>query len=98
MCLLVPACAAVLLAQADDPIDAIVAAHMKAQRIPGVAVAIVRRGEVVASKGYGLANVEHEVPVTDDTIFQSGSRRQAVHGGGGHAAGRGRQAGARPIR
>ena len=65
MCLLVPACAAVLLAQAGDPIDAIVAAQMAAQRIPGVAVAVVRRGEVVAAQGYGLANVEHEVPVTD---------------------------------
>ena len=50
MCLLVPACAAVLLAQARDPIDAIVAAHMKA-----------RRGDVVASKGHGLANLGHVV-------------------------------------
>ncbi len=71
--LVVPACAALLLAQVPDPVDAIVAAQMRAQRIPGVAVAVVRRGEVVKAKGYGFANVEHEVPVTDRTIFQSGS-------------------------
>jgi N-acyl-D-aspartate/D-glutamate deacylase/CubicO group peptidase (beta-lactamase class C family) len=27
----------------------------------------------VKSQGYGLANIEHSVPVTDETIFQSGS-------------------------
>src|SRR5687767_2883255 len=71
--LLVPAGAVLLLAQAADPVDAIVAAQMKAQRIPGVAVAVVRRGDVVKAKGYGFANLEHQIPVTDRTIFQSGS-------------------------
>ena len=46
---------------------------MAAQRIPGVAVAVVRNGEVIKAQGYGLANVEHDVPVTAETIFQSGS-------------------------
>jgi len=54
-------------------VDAAVLAEMARQRVPGVAVGVVRGGVVVVSKGYGLANVEHEVPVTDDTIFQSGS-------------------------
>ena len=43
------------------------------QRIPGVAVAIVQKGKVVKSQGYGYANVEHAVPVTAETMFQSGS-------------------------
>jgi N-acyl-D-aspartate/D-glutamate deacylase/CubicO group peptidase (beta-lactamase class C family) len=63
----------VLLAQGADPVDVIVATQMKAQRIPGVAVAVVRRGDVLKAKGYGLANIEHGVAVTDETIFQSGS-------------------------
>ena len=46
---------------------------MARQKVPGVAVAIVRKGQPVVAKGYGLANVEHNVPVTPDTIFQSGS-------------------------
>lgn len=54
-------------------IDAVVAAEMKKQRVPGVAVAVVHKGEVVAAKGYGEANVEHRVPTTAETIFQSGS-------------------------
>jgi CubicO group peptidase (beta-lactamase class C family) len=54
-------------------VDALIHAEMERQHIPGVAVAIVRAGTVVKAQGYGLANVEHQVPVTPDTIFQSGS-------------------------
>src|SRR5688500_1638251 len=54
-------------------VDAYVAAEMARQKIPGLAVAIVRKGVPVKLEGYGLANVEHDVPVTPDTIFQSGS-------------------------
>ncbi|MEY2881476.1 MAG: hypothetical protein RLZZ15_3856 [Verrucomicrobiota bacterium] len=54
-------------------VDAFIGAEMARQKIPGVAVAIVQGREVRLAKGYGLANVEHQVPVTVDTIFQSGS-------------------------
>ena len=74
------ACAALLLpltflgsAPHTDAVDAIVRAEMEARKIPGVAVAVVRGGEPIKAQGYGLANVEHDVPVTDRTIFQSGS-------------------------
>jgi CubicO group peptidase (beta-lactamase class C family) len=56
-----------------SPIDAIVVEEMARQRIPGMAVAVVRRGEVVRAAGFGLANVEHSVPVTTSTVFQTGS-------------------------
>jgi CubicO group peptidase (beta-lactamase class C family) len=46
---------------------------MKAQQIPGVSLAVIKNGEIVLAKGYGLANVEHQVPVKPETIFQSGS-------------------------
>ncbi len=62
-----------LHARQNDVIDAIVRDEMTAQRIPGMAVALIRGGTVVSAKGYGLANVEHNAPVTDETIFQSGS-------------------------
>ena len=56
-----------------DRIDAFVRAEMARQKVPGVAIAIVNKGSVFAAKGYGLANVEHHVPVGPGTIFQSGS-------------------------
>ena len=70
-------------------IDAFVAAEMALQKIPGVAVAVVRKGAQIRAQGYGKANVEHDVPVTPDTIFQSGSIGKQFHGGSGHAARRG---------
>jgi CubicO group peptidase (beta-lactamase class C family) len=60
-------------AAGPDPIDAFVEAERERQRIPGVAVAIVRGAEVVKAQGYGLANLEHQVPVKPETVFQSGS-------------------------
>jgi N-acyl-D-amino-acid deacylase len=56
----------------QDTIDAFIRAEMKRQGIPGVAVAVIHKG-TVSAQGYGYANVEHMVPVTDATIFQSGS-------------------------
>jgi len=56
-----------------DEVERIVRDEMARQQVPGVAVAVVRGGTVVSAAGYGLANVEHDVPVTSATIFQSGS-------------------------
>jgi CubicO group peptidase (beta-lactamase class C family) len=53
--------------------ETVVRAEMRVERIPGVAIAIVDHGKVVLAKGYGYANLEHSVPVTVDTVFQSGS-------------------------
>ena len=54
-------------------VDEYVRSEMQAQQIPGVALAVVKDGKVVLARGYGLANVEHQVPVKPETIFQSGS-------------------------
>ena len=54
-------------------IDRFVSGEMSRQKIPGMAVAVVKNGEAVVAKGYGFANLEHQVPVTTHSIFQSGS-------------------------
>jgi CubicO group peptidase (beta-lactamase class C family) len=46
---------------------------MQREKVPGVAIGIVSHGTVIASKGYGIANVELGVPVSEATLFQSGS-------------------------
>ena len=56
-----------------DRIDAYVRDQMASQHIPGIAIAVVRKGTIVLAKGYGLANVEHQVAVKPETVFQSGS-------------------------
>ena len=54
-------------------IDSFVTAEMGRERIPGLAVGIYSRGQILLAKGYGLANVELNVPAKAETIFQSGS-------------------------
>ena len=63
------------LAQNDNlaSIDRFVAGEMQARKIPGVAVAVLRDGKVDVLKTYGFANLEHQVPVKPETVFQSGS-------------------------
>ena len=40
---------------------------------PGAAVLIVDAGRVVHAKGYGMANLEHGVPIRPDTVFDIAS-------------------------
>lgn len=40
---------------------------------PGVIVAISENGKIVHARGYGMANLDHAVPLTPDTISESGS-------------------------
>jgi len=62
-----------LSASQSDKVDDFVKAEMRRQKIPGLSIAVVNNGEIKKAKGYGLANVELNVPATTDTIFQSGS-------------------------
>jgi CubicO group peptidase (beta-lactamase class C family) len=54
-------------------IDRFVAAEMGREHVPGLAIGIYSRGQILLAKGYGLANVELNVAVKPETVFQSGS-------------------------
>ncbi|MBF8247904.1 MAG: penicillin-binding protein [Bacteroidetes bacterium] len=56
-----------------DRVDSCVNAQMSNRHIPGLALAVIRDGIPVKVKGYGFANIELGVPVSPQTIFQSGS-------------------------
>jgi len=47
--------------------------EMRTTNTPGAAIAVVRDGTIVWSKGIGYANVETEQPVTSDMLFRLGS-------------------------
>lgn len=51
-------------------VDAYVRGQMDRLQVPGLSLAVVKDGQVVYSRGYGLANVELKVPVGPDTVFQ----------------------------
>jgi len=52
-------------------IDAIFA-QWDTQNTPGIAVGILNDGKIVHAKGYGLANLEHQIPINKETKFHIG--------------------------
>jgi len=56
-----------------DAVDDFLQSQMKRHGIPGISLAICRDGQVVRAMGYGLANVELDVPTKPETVFQTGS-------------------------
>jgi len=53
-------------------VDKVFAAYDKADS-PGCALAVYRGGEIAYTRGYGLASLEHRVPITPQTVFDIGS-------------------------
>lgn len=56
-----------------DAVDSYVQSELQRQHIPGLSLLVAYDGTIVRAQGYGLANVELQVSVKPETIFQSGS-------------------------
>ena len=71
--------AAPVLAQQGPPadLDDYVARSMKTFEVPGMAVAIVKDGKVIVSKGYGVRKLGEATPVDENTLFGIGSNTKA---------------------
>ena len=61
------------LTVARDSVDRLVVAEMARTHVPGVSIAVMRAGRVVKTQGYGMADLENEIPVTPQTVFKIGS-------------------------
>lgn len=56
-----------------DAIDDYVSERMRELRLPGLALAVVRDGQVLITRSYGSADLEMNAPVTAETVFELGS-------------------------
>ncbi len=72
--MLVPGC------HGQESFDSLVRGQMEKQRIPGMAVVVVRGGTVVKEGAYGRADVELDVPLTVSTVFQIASTTKIFTG------------------
>ena len=62
----------VLLAQNPNPspeLDAYILDEMDYENLPGMSTLIVKGGEIVWVESYGMADIENDVPVSDNTAF-----------------------------
>lgn len=55
-----------------------IAERMKHYGVPGLSIAVIRDSKIEWAKGYGLADVEGNKPVTPSTLFQAGSISKPV--------------------
>jgi len=58
-------------------LDSYIEKTMKDWKIPGLAIVVVKDGEVVYKKGFGYRDVEKKLEVTPDTLFAIGSTTKA---------------------
>lgn len=56
-----------------DKVDDFIKAEMQKQRIPGMSLAVVKEGKIIKAQGYGLANVEHNIPAKPETVYKIAS-------------------------
>ncbi|MCR9172102.1 MAG: serine hydrolase [bacterium] len=71
-------CTSITFAQVDPAyIDSVVNASLESVEQAGIAVAVVQDGEVIHSKGYGLASLETGAKVDENTLFSIASNSKA---------------------
>ncbi|MCT1402032.1 serine hydrolase [Paenibacillus sp. p3-SID867] len=58
-------------------IHAYIEEQMKAWKVPGLSVAVVKNQEIVMMEGYGYRNIDKSLPVTSETLFAIGSSTKA---------------------
>ncbi len=68
-----PAPPATLASLSVADLDAFIAATVAAQRAIGVTVGVMREGQVIFAKGYGVARLDNQMPVATETLFGIGS-------------------------
>lgn len=61
-----------------ENIDEVIQTRMAASNIPGLTASIVKNDVVVWSGSYGLADIEKNIPVTDETQFMTASLSKTI--------------------
>lgn len=56
-----------------EKIEHLITAYMSAHGIPGLSIAVVVDGKPAWSNGYGIANLEHDVPAKAATVYRTAS-------------------------
>jgi CubicO group peptidase (beta-lactamase class C family) len=62
----------------SSKIDAFVQERMTMGKLPGLSLAIVKDGQVAYTKGYGLANLEQKIAMTERTRVAVGSTTKGM--------------------
>ena len=64
--------------QQAPAINGLVTSYVSDHHVPGLSVAVIDRGRVILTQGYGLADVENTVPATADTVYRIASISKSI--------------------
>lgn len=56
-----------------DQVDDLLKVEMQKHQIAGLSLMVIKDGHPIKTNGYGVANLEWNVPVTEETVFEIGS-------------------------
>ncbi len=59
-------------------LDGLITTYISQHHVPGLSVAVIDRGRVVLTGGYGLADVENNVPASADTVYRIASISKSI--------------------
>jgi CubicO group peptidase (beta-lactamase class C family) len=62
----------------DEQVDRLAAEEMASLHEPSLAISIVNDGQLIFAKGYGLSDIENNVPATADTVYRIASLSKSL--------------------
>lgn len=64
----------------EDQVNRYLQSEMRDRGIPGMQLAVVKRGKIVMLKSFGLAELPHSIPVTNRSVFSINSATKSFTG------------------
>jgi serine beta-lactamase-like protein LACTB len=59
-------------------LDGLITTYISQHHVPGLSVAVIDRGRVILTAGYGLSDVENSVPANSDTVYRIASISKSI--------------------
>jgi serine beta-lactamase-like protein LACTB, mitochondrial len=59
-------------------IASLVTSYISDHHVPGLSIAVIDRGGVILTQGYGLADIENSVPASADTVYRIASISKSI--------------------
>ncbi|MES2018466.1 MAG: serine hydrolase [Pseudomonadota bacterium] len=71
---------AAVAATPETQVEQFLRSEMAERQIPGLQIVVIKHQKVILSKSFGIANVQHKVPVTQDSLFSINSATKSFTG------------------
>jgi CubicO group peptidase (beta-lactamase class C family) len=64
----------------EKKVEQFIRSEMQERHIPGLQIVVIKHRKVILSKAFGIANVQHDIPVTQTSLFSINSATKSFTG------------------